>query len=342
MKKALWAMIIGMELILASICPVAAAEKVVLPDAATFSARMESGDLAKAKEWLDAGLSPDFMGSRIGSGLMIGAWEGNVELMRLFLSRGADINAVNSAGETPLALAAWKGKLETVQWLLERGAKVNPPPRQWSALHYAVFAGHKEVAEYLMAQGANINALSTNGSSVLMMAIYEGREDLARLMIEKGADRTVKNDWGDGGLEWAMRFGHLKIARMITTPEEFNIAVSQPKEKWGEPNRSVAMSVQLEKLLKIREAMVAKGYPTKSVDDKIATERLRILKQESARQGAPPRAATLEIIGSRKDPDKESVSVVYEGEEKSKGFKVPPATFFGKPKMPPKGQVKNY
>ena len=49
MKKTLWAMIIGMELILASICPVAAAEKVVLPDAATFSARMESGDLAKAK-----------------------------------------------------------------------------------------------------------------------------------------------------------------------------------------------------------------------------------------------------------------------------------------------------
>jgi ankyrin repeat protein len=94
------------------------------------------------------------------------------------------------------------------------------------------FAGHADVADFLIEQGADINALSTNGSSVLMMAVYEGHKELARKLIEKGADRTPKNDWGDGALEWAMRQDRLEIARMVSNPEEFNIAVSQPKESW--------------------------------------------------------------------------------------------------------------
>jgi hypothetical protein len=177
---------------------------------------------------------------------MIGAWEGKIELMRLFISRGADINKLNANGESAMALAAWRGHLEAVKWLLERGARINAAPRQWSALHYAVFAGHPEVANYLIEQGADINAQSTNGSSVLMMAVYEGHQDLARKLIEKGADRTPKNDWGDGALEWAMRQNRLEIAKMVSNPEEFNIAVSQPKEKWGEPMRSLRTSKELE------------------------------------------------------------------------------------------------
>jgi hypothetical protein len=49
-----------------------------LPDARTFSAAIERGDLVLAREWLDAGLPPDFEGQVIGSGIMIGAWEGSI------------------------------------------------------------------------------------------------------------------------------------------------------------------------------------------------------------------------------------------------------------------------
>ena len=63
-----------------------------LPDRVTFSVAIERGDVAQARAWLDAGLSPDFTGSLIGSGLMIGAWEGNIPMMALFLSHGATEN----------------------------------------------------------------------------------------------------------------------------------------------------------------------------------------------------------------------------------------------------------
>jgi hypothetical protein len=302
---------------------------------------MELGDLSQAEKWLDAGMPPDFMGSRVGSGLMIGAWEGKIDLMRLFISRGADINKLNANGESAIALAAWRGNLEAVKWLLERGARINAPKRQWSALHYAVFAGHGEVADYLIEQGADIDAQSTNGSSVLMMAVYEGHQQLARKLIEKGADRTPKNEWGDGALDWAMRQNRLEIARMVSNPEEFNIAVSQPKEKWGEPTRSLRTSKDLENLLNIRETLVKRGMDTAAIDKRISVERMRIVRSEMDRQ-TPARAVTMEITASRNKPQEQSARIIYDDKGKAAGFKAPPATYFGTPKMPPKGAVKNY
>lgn len=337
MKPALLLMIIGIGLLGS---PVAGAQQ-KLPDPMAFTVQMESGNIDQAKAWLAAGLPPDFLGARTGSGLMIGAWEGNVELMRLFLASGADINAVNANGESALALAAWKGRLDVVKWLLERAARINARPRSWSALHYAVFAGHQEVANYLIEQGADIDALSTNGSTPLMMAIYEGKEDLARKLIEKGADRRVKNDWGDGALEWAMRFNRLKMARMVASPEEFNIAVAEPKEKWGEARRSMTQSSDLELFLRVRAELVARGQSTQQIDQRIAAERARIVKQELASNALPPRATTLEITANRKNPSQQSAKVVSESDGKG-GYAVPPATFSGTPRMPPRVPVKSY
>ncbi|MBK7461904.1 MAG: ankyrin repeat domain-containing protein [Betaproteobacteria bacterium] len=336
------AMIIGMSLL----GPVAnlaeAADAPNFPSPTTFVNNMELGDLRQAEAWLDAGLPPDFMGSRIGSGLMIGAWEGNLDLMRLFLSRGADINRMNDNGESAIVLAAWRGNLNVVKWLVDRGARINAPNRKWSALHYAVFSGHAEAVDYLIEQGADIQAQSTNGSTVLMMAIYEGREELARKLIEKGADRNPKNDWGDGALEWAMRFNHLNIARMVTNPEEFNIAVSQPKEKWGEPSRSVRMSKELESLLTMREVLVERGLATEAIDKRIAAERVRVVRKDLDRQAPATRAATLEISASRTKPQAQSAQIIYDNNGKAAGFKAPPATYTGTPKMPIKGPSKNY
>ena len=339
--KRLVAMIIGMGLLLSAASPVFSADAGVSPDPIAFTNSMELGDLRQAEAWLDAGMSPDFMGSRVGSGLMIGAWEGKVDLMRLFISRGADINKLNANGESAIALAAWRGNLAAVKWLLERGARINAPKRQWSALHYAVFAGHVEVADYLIEQGADIDAQSTNGSSVLMMAVYEGHQQLARKLIEKGADRTPKNEWGDGALEWAMRQNRLELARMVSNPEEFNIAVSQPKEKWGEPTRSLRTSKDLENLLNIRETLVKRGMDTAAIDKRISVERMRIVRSEMDRQ-TPARAVTMEITASRNKPQEQSAKIIYDDKGKAVGYKAPPATYFGTPKMPPKGQVKNY
>ncbi|MDD5249476.1 MAG: ankyrin repeat domain-containing protein [Rhodocyclaceae bacterium] len=282
-----------------------------LPDATTFRVKMELGSLDQARAWLDAGLDPDFMGDRIGSGLMIAAWEGNIPLMELFAGRGADVNRTNRLGETALMHAAWKGRKEAVRWLLAHGARVEREARQWTALHYAVFAGHGEVADLLLERGADINARSPNGSSVLMMAVYEGREDMARRLLARGADSGIKNENGDGALEWAMKFNHTRIARLVaTTPDAFREAAAKPKADWGQPQKSEAVPKDIEDLLDIREILAARHLSVDKIDRGIAALRAKYARASLKHEEPPPVA--LEISATRAEPRKQRVQMVPE------------------------------
>src|SRR5438045_8256208 len=46
-------------------------------------------------------------------------------IVKLVLSKGADINAADSSGQTPLYSAAWHRHTEIVQLLLSKGADIN-------------------------------------------------------------------------------------------------------------------------------------------------------------------------------------------------------------------------
>lgn len=293
-----------------SLAGVANAASSSLPDPVAFANAMELGDVGQARVWLAKGLPAEFQGSRLGSGLMIGAWEGNVELMRVFLAAGANIEQQNEHGETALVLAAWRGHRRAVDWLLENGAKINAGERQWSALHYAVFGGHAELVDHLLDKGANINALSTNGSSVLMMAAYEGHTALARKLIEKGADPRPKNDWGDGALEWAMRYNRTDIAKLVTTASEYAEAMNKPKIAWGEPKRSFGMTRDMATLLSMRSKLEASGRNTESIDKRIATERMRIVRADMDRRKMPEMMPVIEVSASRTKPSDQSVSII--------------------------------
>lgn len=279
------------------------------PDPIEFRVQMELGAIGRAREWLDVGLDPNYLGDRIGSGLMIAAWEGNIPLMELFAARGADVNKTNRLGETALMHAAWKGHLNAVRWLIAHGARVEREAMQWTALHYAVFAGQREVADLLLERGADINARSPNGSSVLMMAVYEGREDMARRLLARGADPRLKNENGHGALEWAMKFDHTNIARLLATPREFQVAASQPKTDWGEARKSEPTPKDLEDLLNIREILAARNMSVDKIDRNIAALRAKYARASLKRE-APPPASTLEIVAERNAPGKQRVRMV--------------------------------
>jgi hypothetical protein len=232
----------------------------------------------------------------------------------LFVARGADVNQVNKLGETALMHAAWKGNLGAVRWLLARGARVNSEAMQWSALHYAAFADHADVVDLLLEKGADVNARSPNGSSVLMMAVYEGREDMARRLLARGADTGVKNENGDGALEWAMKFDHTKIARMVSTQAAFQAAASRPKSEWGQARRSEAVPPDVADLLRVRQILAERGMSVDKIDRRIAAMRAKHARENLKRQ-APP-ATVLEITAERRAPARQEVRMVVRGTAK--------------------------
>ena len=82
----------------------------------------------------------------------------NVELVRLLLDIGADINLANRAGETPLYVASLFGYVNIVRILTERGANINKANKNGETpLHIASQNGQVEVVRILLEKGANIN-----------------------------------------------------------------------------------------------------------------------------------------------------------------------------------------
>jgi hypothetical protein len=298
-----------------------------LPDPVRFSVKLELGDLAQARAWLDEGLDPNFLGAQIGSGLMIGAWEGNIPLMELFVQRGANLNQANSLGETALMLAAWKNRREAMQWLLDRGAQPNHVKRSehaWTALHYAAFAGHGAVTERLLAAGADVNARSTNGSTVVMMAAREGHEVIAQQLIAAGANPALKNDFEDDAVAWAMRQGNYKIAQMFTSAENFaelaRAAAARPAPR---PQRSQSVPDKVEEHLRMARLAEANGQrgaalaayrkalgELKTQQEKVGADKTATAAAKAAQTPAKAPSA-LVIRAKRGQPEQQSAALSY-------------------------------
>ncbi|MDB5809685.1 MAG: ankyrin repeat-containing protein [Betaproteobacteria bacterium] len=294
-----------------------------LPDEITFGVRVEQGDVDTVGRWLAAGLNPNFESEHIGTGLMIAAWRGDMPMMTLFLKYGADVNFENRFHEQALMLAVFKGQREAAGWLVLNGARVNREGNEWSALHYATFGGHFEIARFLIENKADVNARSTNGSTVLMMAAREGYDKIAGLLIEHGAVRSAKNDWDEDALTWAMRNNHLTIAKMVTAEQEFAEAAAQPKEVWGAAPVTIVAPPEVETILLQERLAHAAGKPRILSDEEYA----KVLERVAAMKSAAPgnrRASRMSITAKKGQPAKERAELEY-GESRPKASsRVPP------------------
>jgi ankyrin repeat protein len=151
--------------------------------------------------------------------LIIASMHGNMGIVQLLLTKGADANTTVfcNTGMTALMEASSKGHLEIVQLLVTAGANVNVvnPWCNCTALIYASKNGHLEVAEFLITKGADMNAQKNERYNTYSFL------DVAQFMIIKGADVNAKKnqryneDNGFTALMYASMNGHLSIAKLL-------------------------------------------------------------------------------------------------------------------------------
>ncbi|MDH0867695.1 ankyrin repeat domain-containing protein [Mitsuaria sp. GD03876] len=158
-----------------------------------------------------AGVDPNVRDAQRNTALHVAIREESAKAFETLLqSPATDVNAINQAGETPLMLAAIKGRLEWAQALVKRGALVNEPG--WSALHYAAAGPNEHLVRWLLAQGAEVDARSPNGTTPLMMAAGYGGLSGAEVLIAAGADASLENDHRMTAADFARRAGQDEMA----------------------------------------------------------------------------------------------------------------------------------
>lgn len=85
----------------------------------------------------------------------------------------------------------------------------------WSALPELVESGKKAAAIEALAQGADVNARSIDGTTALHWAVYQADVELIEHLIDKGADVNVANDYGATPLSTAAIDAHADIIRLL-------------------------------------------------------------------------------------------------------------------------------
>ena len=98
---------------------------------------VRAGEGERLARLLDMGLVPNLRDGKGDSLLMLAAYHGHADAVRLLLRHGADAQLANDRGQTPLGAAAFKGDLAVARALLEGGADVDAARRGRSALMLA-------------------------------------------------------------------------------------------------------------------------------------------------------------------------------------------------------------
>ena len=120
-------------------------------------------------------------------------------------------------GETALHCAACWGQEEVVRLLLSRGANVNAANSDgMRALAFASSEGHDEcVAALLAAPGCDLAAADASGKTALIWASENGRTEVVRRLLAAGADVTAADSDGWTAAHWANMYGNEDVLTLL-------------------------------------------------------------------------------------------------------------------------------
>ncbi|CAI9105335.1 OLC1v1004232C1 [Oldenlandia corymbosa var. corymbosa] len=146
---------------------------------------------------------------------------GSTELVKLLISKGADISASSIFG-TPLHIAAHCGRLEVLEYLLELKADPNSSGCCMSPLLLSMVAKSLHCMELLLKAGADPNRVSVP-MTPLIYAVTNGEEETIPSLLKAGADPNLTDFLGKTPLELAAMYGFIKGV-MILFPVTSRIA----------------------------------------------------------------------------------------------------------------------
>lgn len=150
--------------------------------------------LADIRGWLRSPLTP----------LSSAAYEGHIDIVKLFLAKGANID-YNAEDGTPLSYACSRGWIEIVQLLLDANANIECRYRdERTPLMEATVYGHKKIVEMLLDRGADMYITLDMGDNAFVRATLTLREDIIKLFLTKGYDIDYENKYGDTALMMIM------------------------------------------------------------------------------------------------------------------------------------------
>jgi ankyrin repeat protein/Tol biopolymer transport system component len=191
----------------------------------TIHSAAKNGDMARIEELVNS--TPEELNKQDENGkspLHIAIEMKHTDIARYLIEKGADTSLKDKDNESPLHEAAATGNLEIASLLLERGvtslndpnaAKHNGFVGNWTPLHLACLNRHPEMAQFLLENGADIEAVDGVKRTPLILSV-EGRDmRVVKILVENGADINAQAIRRYTALLWAARNGFEEMVNYL-------------------------------------------------------------------------------------------------------------------------------
>ena len=148
-----------------------------------------------------------------------------LEIAKLLIARGANINARDSKDSSALNWAITTRKPELALLLIGKGADVRSPIKDKSEdlegatpLHFAAGFGYLDIVRQITSRGGSVNARAANGLTPLHTAALGGHPMVVKFLLDHGAKIDVKDSSGKTPLASALSFNdaaHKEVAGLL-------------------------------------------------------------------------------------------------------------------------------
>jgi ankyrin repeat protein len=182
------------------------------------------GTAEQVVEALDQGAALEARDARRRTALLLAAAEDHVDVAKILVERGADVNAVDDQQDTPFLVTGVTGSVEMLDVLLAGRPDTRRTNRFGGvALIPAAERGHAPyVAAVLEKTDIDVDHVNDLGWTALLEAVLLGRggplhQQVIRTLLAHGADRSIADRDGVTALQHAEARGQAEVAALLRT-----------------------------------------------------------------------------------------------------------------------------
>lgn len=118
-----------------------------------------------------------------------------LEIIKLLLGHGAEVNEINSKGETALMMACrYNNGPQIIKLLLDHDAELNVINSEGETplLMACRYTDNQESIELLLDHGAELNVINFKRETPLMIACRKSNPEYIKLLLDRGADSYIQ------------------------------------------------------------------------------------------------------------------------------------------------------
>lgn len=149
--------------------------------------------------------------------LHLAARRRDVEMVRILVDYGTNVDTQNGDGQTALHIAAAEGDEGLVKYFYSvRASAAIADNQDRTPMHLAAEYGHANVIELLADKfRASIYERTKDGSTLMHIASLNGHAECATMLFRKGVYLHMPNKNGARSIHTAARYGHVGIINTL-------------------------------------------------------------------------------------------------------------------------------